>query len=1216
MPSSYETKDAMVPTIEDTPANGRLDKSRQRKATGSKGKAPELISLTRVTKDQITPDTHLNVARADSRREHGSINRPFSRPSDLPGQQESSSNQATGGLQRNVDQEFDLTMSIGGMTCAACTNSIKRALRGIEYIKSINVDLMTNSARVHFSGPGSLSVAIIEAIEDIGYEASIVTCIQVNPTVIGATSPSDAELDFIVELTIGNMSSVSCSNTITDGLHALPFVKTVKVLLMRKSGFVTFHGRDHLNEIVEKVKALGYECSWSSCVTVRGTDSLETNPLKRTVELRIDGMFSDEHPSQVLESLRVKHPGLIEVVKQPTMKEPFIVLSYQSNAPTFTIRDIVSTINSTKASFRATFKATIHHPPSIEDRSRAIQKRERAQIYRRLVLTFVVAIPTFLIGVVWMDLVPSSNKVRKFFDTPRWIGTVSGAEWALLILSTPVMFCAADVFHRRAIKEIRILWRKSSTVPIFRRFYRFGSMNLLISAGTSVAYFASLALIIIGITRKERTEEHKTYFDSVVFLTLFILVGRYLEVYSKSKAGDAVDMLGKLQPQEALLVIQPASDESDSVSPTTEKSDTEIHLTETSDIESHTTEVDLIGLPKFTTINAEMLEVGDTVLVRKGSSPPADGRIVSGSAQFNESSLTGESKTVQKDVGAKVYIGTINAGNAISMEVTEIGGDSMLEEIVKVVREGLSKRAPVERLADVLTAYFVPIITALAIITFFVWFALGQSGALSSRYIDGQTGGWGFWSLEFAIAVFVVACPCGIGLAAPTALFVGNGLAAKHGILVRGGGEAFQEAGNIDAVVFDKTGTLTEGTKLKVTERLIYVEDKEAEIAWTIARMLEEQSSHPIAKAIAKVASAEKKPSFDITLDEMTEEAGLGVRGIFTVPKTRARKSTKYEAALGSEDLMSALDPQLVKEAKLASMTLSTWKARGESVAVLAMREMHRSDAQYTEGRYSWSIAVLFATSDPIRPSAYPTVRNLQGRGLSVYMLTGDNPQTAMSVAISTGIPLSNIFAGVLPTGKVEKIKWLQENSPLRSSNKAQSKWTRIFKRLSGQSRRQDNPSRRPARIMFVGDGINDAAALASANISVSLSTGSPIAHSSSSFILMSPSLTTIPLLLDLSKRVFDRIKFNFVWALLYNLLLVPVAAGVLFGVSKDGWRLGPVWASAAMAASSLSVVLSSIMLKWETSTTYWRPDQVRQKIHFKITATPATAPVTGDRLV
>ncbi|MCJ1410156.1 hypothetical protein MMC19_004241 [Ptychographa xylographoides] len=1054
---------------------------------------------------------------------------------------------------------YILTLSIGGMTCASCTSAIKNALQNLDYVKSADVDLITNSARVQFVGDKGSETSIADAIEDVGYEVSIASC---EPSKNNHKAQPDVKAVQLYKssLSIAGMTCVACPNAITRGLWELPFIKNVNITLMTGGGEVTYEGKENLKSILEKIDDVGYDCAVvssgleeNSGLLDRGTSVLTT----RTVQLKVEGMFCQNCPKRIIETLESKFESRIEIVKAPTLKDPIVTVTYRPRIPDLTIRHIVIAINS----INEEFTATVYHPPSMEDRSRIMQIHERNRMLKRLLLSFIVAIPTLLIAVVWMSLVPESNSVRRFFETPVWSGDVTRAEWALFILATPVMFFAADVFHVRALKEIRALWRRGSKVPILERFTRFGSMNLLISAGTSVAYIASLALLITGATSTSGTTDTSTYFDSVVFLTFFILIGRNLEAYSKSKTGDAVAMLGQLRPEEATLVLPSAESSVQSPLPENEK---KITITQPTRTER---------------ISADLLEVGDLVIVPHGSSPPADGIITSGSGQFDESSLTGESRPVRKGPGEIVFVGTVNTGDPLTIQVAEIGGTSMLDQIVSVVREGQTKRAPVERLADVLTGYFVPVITGLAIITFFIWFALGQSGTLNPNYLGGQAGGWGFWSLEFAIAVFVVACPCGIGLAAPTALFVGGGLAAKHGILVRGGGEAFQEAGDLDAIVFDKTGTLTEGGSLRVTDHEILWKDPEkVERIWSIVRTLEEQSSHPIAKAILALASTQ--PSTTVTVKSVTEEPGRGVRGTFEFVSVTSSISEVYEVALGSETFISSLQSSAAKDPLLkidvTSELLHQWKSQAKSVAVLALRSPDVDGA--------WHMAALFATSDPIRPSALPTIQTLQNRNIEVYMLSGDNPITALAVASSLGIPEKNVFAGVLPAEKAEKIRWLQ----MRGSERT-IEGSFISKLLSRLGIGTLSTKERRAKIGFVGDGINDTPALAAADVSISPSSGSPIALSSSSFILLTSSLLTIPLLLDLSGRVFRRIKFNFGWALGYNVLLVPVAAGVLFAVGGGGWRLGPVWASAAMAASSVSVVLSSLALRWEGGWVFWR---------------------------
>ncbi|KAI9831558.1 MAG: hypothetical protein M1819_004788 [Sarea resinae] len=1022
-----------------------------------------------------------------------------------------------------------VTLSIGGMTCSSCTSAVTRAVQELPRIKSINVSLLTNSASITFEGPKEFVNEIVMKVDDLGYECSVDGEVKRDGQMEeGGKSKNQGDV-FMATLSIKGMTCASCAGAIAQTIKELSYVRSVNIALLTNSGIVEFERRENVDAIAEKVEDLGYECKVEEIKSLDLGD-LSEDP-QRTTMIAVDGMFCQHCPPRLSEALRSTYGGNVTIAKPPTLKDPIMKITYTPHPPDFTVRNIISTLSSVSDPF----SATVYHPPSIEERSRAVQLHEQHRLLIRLVLSIVFAIPTFLVGVVWMDLVSSSNSVRKFFDKPIWSGSVTRSQWALFILATPVMFFAADVFHIRAIKEIRALWRPGSKVPILRRFYRFGSMNLLMSAGTSVAYFSSLAILIVGATTSgNKRVSTSTYFDSVVFLTMFILMGRFLEAYSKAKTGDAVGLLGKLRPSEALLVS------SNSRTGSSESQDTAKNPSSTT----------------IQTIPVDLLEVSDRVLVPHGTSPPADGIVVIGQTQFNESSLTGESRPVPKPIGEKVFAGSINIGNPVTVKVTEIGGTSMLDQIVAVVREGQTKRAPVERVADVLTGYFVPVITLLAILTFVIWLALGQSGTLPRDYLDVDTGGWAFWALEFAIAVFVVACPCGIGLAAPTALFVGSGLAAKYGILVKGGGEAFQEASKLDAVVFDKTGTLTEGLGVKVTDEEILVEAEDAKVVWAIARSLEESSGHPIAQAVVDYCETKEKVIIDSA--DIEEIPGCGLRGSFQL------NNVQYEGYIGNEPFINRLSGIETETNYWATSRLSAWKSQGKSVVLVAIR---KQDSSAIRDDTPFTLSAILATADPLRPSATPVIRRLQQMGIAVYLLSGDNVTTATAVGSSVGIKPENVIAGVLPHEKAEVIRQLQRGS--LNLSRAPS--------VPGSEMHTQTKT-----VAMVGDGINDAPALAAATISIAIGSGSDIALSSASFILLTSNLSSLLTLLSLSRTVFRRVKFNFAWALLYNTLMIPLAAGVIYP-ARGHPKVGPVWASLAMAASSVSVVASSLALriKW-----------------------------------
>jgi Cu+-exporting ATPase len=573
---------------------------------------------------------------------------------------------------------------------------------------------------------------------------------------------------------------------------------------------------------------------------------------------------------------------------------------------------------------------------------------------------------------------------------------------------------------------------------------------------------------------------------------------------------------------------------------------------------------------------------------------PFDGVVLDGDSVFDESSLTGESRPVKKRADDTVFSGTINKGGPVKIRITTISGTSMLDQIIAAVREGQTHRAPVERVADTITAHFVPFVIAVAITTWLIWLILGTTGGIPKSWKNDSAGGWALWSLRFAIAVFVIACPCGIGLAAPTALFVGGGLAAKHGILVRGGGEAFQEASSLDCIVFDKTGTLTQGGDPAVTDhRFSGVQN--SSLVLGITKALEQNSNHPVARAL--VSFCDKSLHDTPTAVDVDEVPGKGLKGMFRID------GQEIMAIIGNESF--AADYHVAIDAENTA-ALQSWKLQGKSVALLALLLPPPQEAVASErlpnttvvdsSTPTWQLSCIFSIADPLRPEAISVIAALKKRSIDVWMLSGDNPTTANAVGAQVGIPSSNIIAGVLPDQKAEKIKYLQQTL-------SRPRRTGLFNIPLLSRIKSKKPTR--ATVAMVGDGINDAPALSTADLSIAIGSGSDIALSASSFILINSRLTTILTLLDLSRVVFRRVYFNFGWALVYNLIAMPVAAGVLFpittgtkhmdmhhnGVGMEGGmamekggekhiRLDPVWASLAMALSSVSVVCSSLALR------------------------------------
>lgn len=1046
----------------------------------------------------------------------------------IPSSDSSSNTQIAGSVFVAIDsasapsKAFQASISITAMSCSSCVGKITEALEQKPWVRSANVALLTQSAVVEFEGERNTE-ELIKTINGLGYEANLEHVSELPPQPRAGLPPA-AEL-WKASYSIGGMTCSSCVSTITKALERFAWTKSVDINLITNSATVVFEDKSHLNEIIEAIDDVGYQAKLSDVVDLNRNKAQDGCI---AVSIRIDGMYCQHCPGRVAEALN-QFGQWVTIEKSVTLGEPIMTVSYTPKSPNFTIRTILSAISAADQAF----SPIIYHPPTVEERARQMHARIRQRIFYRVLLSLLVAIPAFIIGIVFMTLVPPSNQGRRYLT--EQLRGVTRAEWALFIMATPVYFFAADVFHRRTIKELHSLWKRCSPVPIRRRFYRFGSMDMLMSFGTTIAYFSSIVELIIAATLSDnRNMGNTTYFDSVVFLTMFLLIGRLIEAYSKAKTGEAVTTLGKLRPKEALLVLAGHGD----------------------DRANHTQSIPI-----------DMLDSGDVVRVVHGGSPPWDGILLDGESEFDESSLTGESRLVKKTIGDPIYSGTINKSGPISMRTTGSSGSSMLDQIIKVVREGQARRAPVERVADMLTSYFVPVVTLIAIATWLIWLSLGLSGTLPREYLDVAVGGWPFWSLQFAIAVFIIACPCGIGLAAPTALFVGGGLAAKHGILVKGGGEAFQEASGLDIIVFDKTGTLTQGGEPKITDHQFLISDDgswDEQTTLNVLGELEGNSSHPIGKAI--VAFCMSKNALGVKAKHIEEIPGKGMKGSFIVETL----SHTVEILAGNEALMV---DHSISFGSTASATLHSWKGQAKSVVLVAARSMPPA------ADLSWSPLAILAASDALRPESRPVVEALHRQGVDVWMISGDNPTTAQAVGVMVGIPPAHIIAGVLPEQKADKIKYLQ-----KSQVKARS---RSFFGSGSQQPKQR------AIVAMVGDGVNDSPALTVADVGIAIGSGSDVAISAAKFVLIKSSLTTLLTLINLSRTVFRRVKFNFGWALVYNLVALPIAAGVLYPVRSGGQhiRLDPVWASLAMALSSVSVICSSLLLRSRLPVVGFRDD-------------------------
>ncbi len=595
------------------------------------------------------------------------------------------------------------------------------------------------------------------------------------------------------------------------------------------------------------------------------------------------------------------------------------------------------------------------------------------------------------------------------------------------------------------------------------RFYTVGyralwqrspNMDSLIAVGTTAAFGYSL-YNVFQIAMGNHAAVDALYFETAGVIITLILLGKSLEAMSKGRTGEAIKKLMGLAPKTA-TVLQNGQEQ-------------EIPIDE--------------------------VEIGDTVVVRPGASIPVDGTVLDGHTAIDESMLTGESMPVDKQAGDPVYAASLNTTGAIRFRAEKVGGDTALGQIIRLVEDAQGSKAPIAQLADVVSGYFVPAVVGIAILAGLAWFF--------------GTGGDVRFALTIFISVLVIACPCALGLATPTAIMVGTGKGAEHGILIKGG-EVLETAHTVNTIVFDKTGTLTAG-KPTVTD-VLPLDDRDADALLTLAAAAETASEHPLGQAIVQAARAKGLSLPNV--EQFQSITGMGIEAMLDGRRVLA----------GSRKLMET-----------RGVPLAQAEAEADRLADEGKTPMYiAADGQ---------LAGLVAVADVLKPSSREAVASLHALGIQVVMLTGDNRKTAQAIARQAGI--DRVLAEVLPQDKANEVKALQAEG---------------------------------RKVAMVGDGINDAPALVQADIGIAIGSGTDVAMESADIVLMRSDLRDVPTAIELSKRTIRNIKQNLFWAFGYNVIGIPIAAGVLhlFG----GPLLNPIFAAAAMSLSSVSVLTNALRLK------------------------------------
>jgi P-type Cu+ transporter len=630
-----------------------------------------------------------------------------------------------------------------------------------------------------------------------------------------------------------------------------------------------------------------------------------------------------------------------------------------------------------------------------------------------------------------------------------------GATWLQLGLSIPVLAYSGAQFYRGALASVK---------------HRTADMNTLIAVGTGAAFsysvVATVAPELIGGAHAHGTP---VYYEVTTAIVTLVLLGRVLEARARGRTSDAIRRLIGLQPRTARVVRNGVEED----------------------------------------VFVETLVAGDVVVVRPGERIATDGIVVDGRSTVDESMLTGESMPVDKAPGSGVVGGSVNKTGTVTFRATRVGADTVLHQIVRLVQEAQSGRAPIARLADVVSAYFTPIVISIAIATFVVWFDVLPPGARLTTAI-----------VNF-VAVLIIACPCAMGLATPTAILVGTGRGAERGVLIKGG-EVLERARQITTIVLDKTGTITVGVP-EVTDVIAADASDGSSGAGrdeilALAAAAERTSEHPLGEAIVRAAagrsiSIESARGFEA-------HPGLGV-----VAEVGGRRVT-----VGNETLMSELGVDVSR----MQPVVQSLRASGRTVMFVASGPA---------GAARTALAGAIGLADRPRPEAAAVIARLESLGLEVAMLTGDDERTAASIAREVGI--ARVIAGVLPDRKAQEIRRLQDQGEV---------------------------------VAMVGDGINDAPALAQADVGVAIGTGTDVAIEASDITLIRPDLNGLVDALSLSRKTLAVIKQNLFWAFVYNVLGIPIAAGALYPFT--GWLLNPMLAAGAMSLSSVSVLANSLRLR------------------------------------
>ncbi|KAI9835441.1 MAG: hypothetical protein M1819_002359 [Sarea resinae] len=992
------------------------------------------------------------------------------------------------------------TIAVEGMTCGACTSAVESGFKDVPGVKSFSISLLSERAVLEHDSTILSADQIVDTIEDRGFGATVVDSVaSVSPPTpsTGKRKGSRQAQMMTTTVAVQGMTCGACTSAVEAGFKGVDGVLRFNISLLAERAIIVHDpvrlSREKIAEIIEDS---GFDAKVLS-------SQLEEAPQARslaTLQLKVFGL-TDAASASSLESELRSLPGVNSALVNLNTSRTTI-----THQPAITgLRALVETVEA--AGYNALLADSDDNNAQLESLAKTREIQEWRTAFR---VSVCFAIPVLFISMLIPMFLPTFDFGSiELFPSGLYLG-----DLLCLLLTAPVQFGIGKRFYISAFKSLR---------------HRSPTMDVLVVLGTSAAFFFSVAAMLVSILSPPHTRP-STVFDTSTMLITFITLGRFLENRAKGQTSKALSQLMSLAPSMATIYADPIAAEKASqgwdadIGSDAGKKDAPADSTNNGVEEKH--------------VATELIQVGDIVILRPGDRIPADGTITRGQSFVDESMVTGEAMPILKTKGSFLIAGTVNGAGRVDFRVTRAGRDTQLSQIVKLVQEAQTNRAPIQRMADVVAGYFVPTIITLGLITFIGWMVLSHILPHPPKiFTDRASGGRFMVCLKLCISVIVFACPCALGLSTPTAVMVGTGVGAAHGILVKGGA-ALETATKVTAVVLDKTGTLTLG-RMSVAEAkpepLWKGDAWRTRLWWTLVGLAEMSSEHPVGRAIVNGAKEElglgAEGILDGSIGDFDATVGQGISAVVEPASSAERR--RYAVLIGNA---SYLESKGVSTPTITTDTSSPAKATSATPAGITTVFVS------IDAHYAGSLSL----SDTIKPTAPACIKALHHLNIMTTLVTGDQPGTAHAIAALVGIPASHVHAAITPDKKSAIILALQ---------------------------------RQGHTVAMVGDGINDSPALATADVGIAMASGTDVAMEAADIVLMRPmDLLDIPASLHLARTIFGRIKLNLLWACAYNLFGLPFAMGAFLPL---GWHLHPMAAGAAMAASSVSVVASSLLLKF-----------------------------------